>query len=213
MQSASKRSEVAWAAQSSSHFPVQPKTDVAGHVGEVGDRAVRVAARDWTPRSGRSSGCARGSLPRRRRGRRASGPPAPACARTAIWPFAIRCAPTTPAKPTSITLRCASTLSPTRKPARKTAAAGEQPDRPDRPAGARRPVAPGDPDAAAEQVDERRVRERRAPEDLALVEEAERDREREQREQVEVAQRAEPPQVGETDEEEARRSRARATAR
>ena len=39
-----------------------------------------------------------------------------------ISPFAIRCAPTTPAKPTSITLRCASTFSPTRKPPRKTAA-------------------------------------------------------------------------------------------
>ena len=40
-----------------------------------------------------------------------------------ISPFAIRWAPTTPANPTSITLRCASTLSPTRKPARKTQAA------------------------------------------------------------------------------------------
>ena len=39
-----------------------------------------------------------------------------------ISPFAIRCAPTTPAKPTSITLRWASTFSPTRKPPRKTAA-------------------------------------------------------------------------------------------
>ena len=44
MQRASKRSEVAWAVQSSSHLPVHPKTSVAGHVGEVGHRAVRVAA-------------------------------------------------------------------------------------------------------------------------------------------------------------------------
>ena len=40
-----------------------------------------------------------------------------------ISPWTIRSAPTTPAKPTSITLRWASTLSPTRKPARKTQAA------------------------------------------------------------------------------------------
>ena len=78
----------------------------------------------------------------------------------------------------------------------------EQPHRPDGGRRARRPVAPRNPDAAAEQVDERGIRERRAPEDLALVEEAERDREREQREQVEIAERERPPQVGEADDEE-----------
>ncbi len=88
------------------------------------------------------------------------------------------------------------------KAGEKDAGSREQPHRPDGGGRARRPVAPRDPEAAAEQVHERRVRERRAPEDLALVEEAKRDREREQREQVEVAERERPPQVGEADDEE-----------
>ena len=53
------------------------------------------------------------------------------------------------------------------EPGEEDRGAGEHPDRPDRWPGARRPVAAGDPDAAAEQVDERRIRERGAPEDLA----------------------------------------------
>ena len=183
-------------------LPGPAEDGVPGHVGEVGDGPVGVAARvrglaasvGLDPLPDLSLGVGRAA--------RLQVLLRPACARTASLRSTIRCAPTTPAKPTSITLRCASTLSPTRKPARKTAAAGEQPHRPDGRRRARRPVAPRDPDAAAEQVDERRIRERRAPEDLALVEEAERDREREQREQVEVAERERPPQVGEPDDEE-----------
>ena len=77
----------------------------------------------------------------------------------------------------------------------------QQPDRPDRRRGAGRPVPARDPDAPSEQVEQRRIGERSAPEDLALVEEAKRDREREQREEVEVAQRERAPQVREADEE------------
>ena len=63
-------------------------------------------------------------------------------------------------------------VQPDPEPGEEDGNAGEQPDRPDGSAGSRRAVTPGDPDTAAEQVDERRVRERRAPEDLALVEHA-----------------------------------------
>ena len=136
--------------------------------------------------------------------------PAPACARTASRRSRSGGRRSTPAKPTSITLRGASTFSPTRKPARKTAAPASSQTGQSGRRRARRPVAARDPDAADEQVDERRVGERRAPEDLALVEEAQRDGEREQREQVEVAQRARPAQVGEPEQEDARRRRARA---
>ena len=78
----------------------------------------------------------------------------------------------------------------------------QQPHRPGGAGRARSTVAPGDPHAAAEQIEERRIRERRAPEDLALVEEAQRHREGEQRKQVEVAQREHPAQVRETEQEE-----------
>ena len=44
-QSRSQRIDVAWAAGSVSHFPLQPKTQYAGQVGLVGDRAVGVALR------------------------------------------------------------------------------------------------------------------------------------------------------------------------
>ena len=49
-----------------------------------------------------------------------------------------------------------------RKPARKTVARGEHPDRPDRPAPRDGRSRAADPDAAAEQLDERRVDERHA---------------------------------------------------
>ena len=61
----------------------------------------------------------------------------------------------------------------------------------------------------ASRYDERRVRERRAREDVPVVEVPERDGERQQREQVEVAQRERPAQVGEPEQEDARRTRAR----
>ena len=91
--------------------------------------------------------------------------------------------------------------------------ARQQPDRPDRRRGPRRAVPARDPDTPSEQVEQRRIGERSAPEDLALVEEAKRDREREQGEEVEVAQRERAPQVGEADEEGRAEARARATSR
>jgi hypothetical protein len=77
----------------------------------------------------------------------------------------------------------------------------EHPHRPERPGRAAAPLPP-DPRHAPEQVEERRVRERHRREDLAAVEEPERDAEREQDEQVEVSHRAQPAQVGEADEED-----------
>src|SRR5439155_1080378 len=67
---------------------------------------------------------------------------------------------------------------------------GENPNRPDRPRlSAPAAAGPDAPDHAAEQIDERRIDERHAREDLALVEEPERDAERDECEQVEVAKR------------------------
>ena len=104
-------------------LPGPAEDRVAGQVGEVGHRARRCRPRGFDAsqrplvwiRSRISPSAS--AMPH---GCRSS------C--TGMWPygispFAIRFAPTTPAKPTSITLRCASTLSPTRNPARKTAAA------------------------------------------------------------------------------------------
>ena len=116
-------------------------------------------------------------------------------------PSRIRLAPTTPASPTSITPRGVSRLSPTRKPSRKTAAAAStqvgQTERERRTASTE-----PDPQPAREQVDEHRVDERDAPEDLAAVEERERDGEAEQREEVEVSHRERPAQIGEPEEED-----------
>ena len=157
---------------------------VPGQVGEVGDRAVGVAARvrglaaavRLDPLADLAlgvGGAARLQVPLLRH------------VPVGHLAVAIRCAPTTPAKPTSITLRCASTFSPT-ETGEEDAGRGEQLHRPDgvdaRGGRSRRAI-----QTQREQVDERRVGERRAPEDLALVEHAERDREGEQREQVEVA--------------------------
>ena len=58
---------------------------------------------------------------------------------------------------------------------------GQHPDGPDRRA-ARRTIRTRDPEAAHEQPDERRIRERHRREDVAVVEEPERDRERQQHE-------------------------------
>ena len=75
------------------------------------------------PRSGRSSGCARGPAPRRPSGRTASRSPRCGMFPYGAWPSRIRSAPTTPASPTSITPRGVSTFSPIRNPRRNTAAA------------------------------------------------------------------------------------------
>ena len=95
----------------------------------------------------------------------------------------------------------ASTFRPTRKPSRKTAAAASAHTGQSGRDAPRRPRRAGRSTPAARQVDERRVGERDAPEDLAAVEEPERDREREQREQVEVAQREQAAPVGEPEQE------------
>ena len=102
------------------------------------------------------------------------------------WPSRILLAPATPARPTSITPRGVSTLRPIRNPRRKIAAAASsqvgQSDRsgdPFRPPGA-------DPEPASQEVEENRIDEGHASEDLAAVEEHERDREREQHEQIDV---------------------------
>ena len=93
-------------------------------------------------------------------------------------------------------------VQPDAKAREKDGCRGEHPHRPERLRRSRRPVAPRDPETAQEQVDERRIGERRAPEDLALVEETQRDREREQRQQIEVAERARPAQVGQAEQED-----------
>ena len=112
----------------------------------------------------------------------------------------IRCAPITPARPTSITLD-ARRFMPKRKPARKTVAASRT--QTGQSGAALGPAAlPADPRHAAQQVEERRVGERHRREDLALVEEVERDPEREQDEQVEVPDRERLAQVGEAEEED-----------
>ncbi len=77
----------------------------------------------------------------------------------------------------------------------------ERPGRPDR-AQRRTASAEPDPQPACEQVGEHRVDERDAPEDLAAIEEGERDRESEQREEVEVSHGERPAQIGEPDEED-----------
>ena len=100
-----------------------------------------------------------------------------------------------------MTPRGASRLRPTRKPSRKTTSGGEHPGRPDG-RQRRRPSAEADPEPAGEQVPEHGVDGRDAPEDLAPVEECERDGEAEKHQQVEVAHGQRPAQVGEPDEED-----------
>ena len=92
-------------------------------------------------------------------------------------------------------------FSPMRKPARKTVAGDEHPDRPDRPRGFQ-PGGRPDPRHARDHVEKRWIGERHAREDVAAVEEPERRREREQRDQVEVPERERPAQVGEPDQED-----------
>jgi hypothetical protein len=84
-----------------------------------------------------------------------------------------------------------------RKPAANTVDRREQPDRPDRTTRRRGPAADADPESPAEEVDETRIDERHAREDVAVVEVPERGGERQHREQVEVAQREQAPPVGE----------------
>ena len=212
MQSASKRSEVACAAQSSSHFPVQPKDRIAGQVGEVGHGAVGVA-----PRVGRLAAAvgldplADLALGVRDAARLLVLLHRHVAVRHLPVRDPVRAHDAREADVDHASLRLHVQAHP--EPGEENRGAGEHPDRPDRRPGARRPVAAGDPDAAAEQVDERRIRERSAPEDLALVEEPERDREGQQREEVEVAQREKPAQIREPDQEERRRTPATATCR
>ena len=75
---------------------------------------------------------------------------------------------------------------------------------PGRPDGRERLAAPAEPDPqpAREQVRENGVDERDAPEDLSAVEEGERGREPEERDEVEVSDRERPAQVGEPDQED-----------
>ena len=77
----------------------------------------------------------------------------------------------------------------------------EHPDRPHRPGGLRT-TAPADPDEPSDQVDQRRVHERRAPEDLPAVEEPQGHAEGEQREQIEVPHAQRPPEVGQAQQED-----------
>ena len=136
------------------------------------------------PRSARSSGCAREPDPPRPSARTARGP-----SRCGMFPYGaspsrILLAPTTPARPTSITPRGASRLRPTRKPSRKTAAAASthvgQTERSGLPR-----LAEPDPEPAREEVEQNRVDERDARKISPAVEERERDREAEEHEQVE----------------------------
>ena len=80
---------------------------------------------------------------------------------------------------------------------------GEQHRRlPERARCAHRTRARADPDAACEQVDERRIGKRDAREDVPVVEVPERDRERQQCEQVEIAKRQQPAEVCEAEQED-----------
>ena len=178
---------------------------VAGQVRDVRDRPVGVAARvrglaaavRLDPLADLALGVGRPARPQLA--------PAPACARTASRRSRSggrRSRPRSRRRSRSARLD----VEPDPEAGEEDAAAGEQPHRPERRATRAAAGRAADPEAAAEQVGERRVGERGAPEDLALVEEAQRDREREQREQVEVPERERAPQVGEPDEEDARRS-------
>ncbi len=193
--------EVACAAGKRVPLPAPAEDRDRRNVGEVGDGAVRVAALDRRPRSARSSGCARAPGPRRPSGRTARASPRCGMFPYGASPSRIRSAPTTPARPTSMTPRGASRLSPTRNPRRKTAAAASthvgQTD-----ASSRRAPAEADPEPTGEQVREHGVDERDAAEDLSAVEERERDREPEKRKQVEVPHRERPAQIGEPEEED-----------
>ena len=77
----------------------------------------------------------------------------------------------------------------------------EQPDGPEE-SGGRGPATETDPAHAHEEVGERWRGERRAPEHVATVEEPERETEREQHEQVERMPASKPPPVGKADEED-----------
>src|SRR5207244_12358402 len=73
---------------------------------------------------------------------------------------------------------------------------------PERPRRAYRSPAPADPDAAGEEVDERRICKRDAREDVALVEVPQRDRRKEEDGQVEVAEGEGPAKIGEAEHEQ-----------
>ncbi len=100
-----------------------------------------------------------------------------------------------------MTPRGVSRFSPTRNPRRNTAAAARtQVGQTD----ASAPSAPAeaDPQPATDQIREHGVDERDAAEDLAAVEERERDREPEEREQIEVPHRERPTEVPEAEKED-----------
>ena len=151
-----------------------------------------------TPRSGRSSGSARESRPRRRRCRTGFRSSCTGMCPYGISPFAIRCGADHAGEADVDHAPLRLDVQPDAEAGEEDACGREQPHRPDRratsaAARSRRAIQTQRPS----RYDERRIGERRAPEDLALVEEPQRDREREQREQVEVPQRERPAQVGE----------------
>ena len=96
MQRRSNAIDVKCAAGSESHLPLQPKSEVA-RGGTTRTRPGRTCRPAGSPtRSGRSSGCARGSRPRRRRGRTPSGRPRSGKFPHGAWPCTMRSAPMTP---------------------------------------------------------------------------------------------------------------------
>ena len=170
------------------------------HVREIRDRAVRVAPLDRRPRSGRSSGCARAPAPRRPSARTARGRRAAACSRTA--PGRRGCGRADDAREADVDdpARCLDVQADP-EPEKEDGRGREHPGRPD---GRERGPTPAeaDPETAREQVDENRVDERDAPEDLAAVVEGERDGEPEQHEEIEVRDRERASEIGEAEEED-----------
>ena len=88
------------------------------------------------------------------------------------------------------------------KPGQEDGCAGEHPVRPEGPRGSFRLAAKAEPQHPAEEPRQRRIRERHAGEDVAVVEEPQRDGEREQHEQVDVPQPKRPAPVEEPDQED-----------
>src|SRR5688500_18324280 len=172
---------------------------VARDVGEVGHRAVRVAAvvrglaapvrlhalADLPLRVGRSA-CLEISLDRHVAVRRLTVDDAVGADHTRV---------------ADVDHGGALDVQPDAKAGEEDRARDQHPDRPGR-TGGLESSSGADPGHARDHVEKRRVRERDAREDVASVEEPERDREREQREQIEVPQRERTTEVGEPDEEE-----------
>ena len=195
----SKAIDVKCAAGRSSHLPVQPKSAVARDVREVRHRPVRVAAivrglaatvrlhalADLALRVGRA---ARLEVPLHRhvavRRLAVDDPVGADHSRVADVDHVRRL-----------------DVQADAKACEKDRAGDEHPDRPDRPRGCEA-GGRSDPRHARDHVQQRRIGERHAREDVAAVEEPERHREREQREQVEVPERERPAEVGQPDQEE-----------